>query len=86
MDKRGIFDSVSNLESQIGQLYQQLGELKQHVAELLEENNSLKLENENLRRHLDERNEKTELRGAKKKGGDKDSFNGSNTGRNWRRI
>jgi regulator of replication initiation timing len=71
VDKRGIFDSVSNLESQIGQLYQQLGELKQHVAELLEENNSLKLENENLRRHLDERNEKTELRGAKKKGGAK---------------
>ena len=68
MDKRGIFDSVSNLESQIGQLYQQLGELKQHVAEILEENHSLKLENEHLRRHLDERNEKTELRDAKKKG------------------
>lgn len=69
MDKRGIFDSVSNLESQIGQLYQQLGELKQHVAELLEENNSLKLENENLRRHLDERTEKiAESKRVKKKG------------------
>lgn len=71
MDKRGIFDSVSNLESQIGQLYQQLGELKQHVAALLEENNSLKLENENLRRHLDERTEKTMSTDTKKKGTEK---------------
>nr|WP_295970540.1 DNA replication initiation control protein YabA [uncultured Bacillus sp.] len=68
MDKRGIFESVSNLESQIGQLYQQLGELRQHVAELLEENNSLKLENEHLRRHLGERTENTEAKKANKKG------------------
>lgn len=56
MDKKEVFDSVINMESQIGNLYQQLGELKQHVAELIEENNTLKLENENLRRHLERPN------------------------------
>jgi regulator of replication initiation timing len=68
VDKKEIFDSVINMETQIGQLYTQLGELKQHLAEILEENNSLKLENDHLRRRLEATSEQPSNRKKDKKG------------------
>lgn len=53
MDKRQIFDQVSDMEKQIGELYEQLGDLKGQLSELLEENHRLSLENHHLRNRLD---------------------------------
>lgn len=53
MDKRQIFDQVSDMEKQIGELYEQLGDLKDGLALLLEENHRLTMENHHLRNRLD---------------------------------
>ncbi|SHG75802.1 DNA replication initiation control protein YabA [Ornithinibacillus halophilus] len=53
MNKREIFDQVSDMEKQIGELYEQLGDLKSQLSDLLEENHRLSMENHHLRKRLD---------------------------------
>ena len=54
MNKREIFDQVSDMEKQIGELYEQLGDLKNQIADLLETNHRLSMENHHLRHRLDQ--------------------------------
>lgn len=54
MDKKELFDTVINLEEQIGSLYRQLGDLKNHIGEVIEENHQLQMENQHLRERLDQ--------------------------------
>ncbi|HLR41598.1 MAG TPA: DNA replication initiation control protein YabA [Virgibacillus sp.] len=53
MNKRQIFDQVSDMEKQIGELYEQLGDLKGKLGDMLEENHRLAMENHHLRNRLD---------------------------------
>ncbi|WP_404450786.1 DNA replication initiation control protein YabA [Virgibacillus necropolis] len=53
MNKREVFEQVSDMEKRIGELYEQLGDLKDHLGNLLEENNRLAMENHHLRNRLD---------------------------------
>ena len=56
MNKREIFDQVTHMETQIGNLYEQLGDLKSKLTKLVEENHRLTMENEHLRSYLNEEN------------------------------
>ncbi|HLS35649.1 MAG TPA: DNA replication initiation control protein YabA [Bacillota bacterium] len=53
MNKREIFDQVSDMEKRIGELYEQLGDLKGKLGSILEENHRLSVENHHLRNRLD---------------------------------
>jgi len=59
--QRQIFDQVSHMETQIGELYEQLGHLKNDLSEIIEENHRLTIENSYLRTYLnqDHNEEKT---------------------------
>lgn len=57
MNKRQIFEQVSQLETQIGELYEQLGNLKNDLSEIIEENHRLQVENKHLRTYLDKEKE-----------------------------
>lgn len=54
MNKREVFEQVSDMEKRIGELYEQLGDLKNHLGELLEENHRLSIENHHLRNRLED--------------------------------
>ena len=66
MNKRQIFDQVSHMETQIGELYEQLGNLKNDLSDIIEENHRLTVENNHLRSYL-EQNHVQEEKEAKAK-------------------
>ncbi|KMK74466.1 DNA replication initiation control protein YabA [Alkalihalobacillus pseudalcaliphilus] len=70
MDKKAIFNQVSEIEERIGDLHHEMRSLKEQLAQLLEENQGLKMENEKLRERLETPSEidnKEEKKEEKKK-------------------
>src|SRR5690625_171005 len=50
--KLHIFEQVSQMETQLGELYEKLGSLKNELSEVIEENHRLMIENNHLRKHF----------------------------------
>lgn len=67
VNKRQIFDLVSHMETQIGELYEQLGNLKKDLSEIIEENHRLTVENKHLRTYLDQNHAQDEKKSRKEK-------------------
>ena len=67
MDRKEVFEQVSDMEERIGQLYQQLGDLKGHLKELLEENHRMTIENYHLRQRLEQDLQETDSSDQEKK-------------------
>jgi regulator of replication initiation timing len=72
MDKKALFENVTRLENQIGELYKELGTVKQHIAQLLEENHDLMIENQHLRKRLEKESETQPTSGIDKKNKEND--------------
>lgn len=70
VNKREIFDQVSDMEKRIGELYEQLGDLKGKLGSLLEDNHRLSVENHHLRNRLD----RPEVQEADEAGEDEDNL------------
>ncbi|WP_018663627.1 DNA replication initiation control protein YabA [Heyndrickxia acidiproducens] len=54
MDRKELFDSINQMEAQIGTLQERLGELKHYLIEVIEENNTLKIQNNYMQRRLEQ--------------------------------
>lgn len=54
MDKRALYDSFDQLETELSTTMNQLVEIKETLRELVERNTELELENQHLRQHLEE--------------------------------
>ncbi len=69
LDKKEFFDSVIQMEQQIGQMHEQIGQLKHVLAEMIEENHTLQMENKLLRQRLEttENSQQVHPKGTKKK-------------------
>jgi regulator of replication initiation timing len=59
VEKKAIFQKVSQIEERIGELHHELRGLKEQLAHLIEENHCMQIENDNLRKRLDSEEERT---------------------------
>ncbi|WP_100374363.1 DNA replication initiation control protein YabA [Bacillus sp. FJAT-45037] len=61
MEKKAIFQKVSQIEERIGELHHELRGLKEQLAHLIEENHYMQIENDHLRKRLETESEPEEL-------------------------